>query len=362
MKRNMVVRALIFIALFLIGACGSDTPSPAKMLGWAVGMSQDGYGTILHTEDGGKIDQTWTRQGDAAQLPDAGFSDICVLEAKTLLVVGDVLPDGTYNVYKTRNGGKIWTRVISATLMNVGYQGIFALRDHVWLVGESGTVYRSDDQGDSWTRIVVPPEYEFDTFLRVAAKDVNNIWVVGDKHASDSYPVMLHTTDGGTTWERLNPVKDLQIDTGGSPGHFLSIKLFGDSVWAVGGFGKFVIRSGDSGAHWSLLRSGATADANDIFVLSETEAYVVEDYSGIFHTADAGKHWDDYSFTTGNWYLGIAVLQKKNIWVVGSPGAGLTHSAIIYSPDGGPTWKRQTVDVLKDTYVGLYKVRFTLKE
>jgi photosystem II stability/assembly factor-like uncharacterized protein len=151
MKRNMVAQVLIFPALFLIGACGSDTPAPAKMLGWAVGMS-DGYGTILHTEDGGQINQTWTRQGDAAQLPDAAFSDICVLDAETLLVVGDVLPDGTYNVYKTLNGGKIWTRVISATLMNVGYQGIFALRDHVWLVGETGTVYRSDDQGDSWTR------------------------------------------------------------------------------------------------------------------------------------------------------------------------------------------------------------------
>jgi photosystem II stability/assembly factor-like uncharacterized protein len=111
----------------------------------------------------------------------------------------------------------------------------------------------------------------------------------------------------------------------------------------------------------NVLRSGAAADANDIFVLSETEAYVVEDYSGIFHTADAGKHWDDYSFTTGNWYLGIAVLQEKNIWVVGSPGAGLAHSALIYSPDGGFTWKRQTVQVLEDTYVGLYKVRFMLK-
>jgi len=84
MKRNMVARALIFLALFLIGACGSDTHAPAKMLGWAVGMSEGGYGTILHTKDGGK---TWTRQGDAAQLPDAGFSDICVLEAETLLVV-----------------------------------------------------------------------------------------------------------------------------------------------------------------------------------------------------------------------------------------------------------------------------------
>ncbi|MHB8770945.1 MAG: WD40/YVTN/BNR-like repeat-containing protein [Syntrophales bacterium] len=359
MNRNTVALILIIFVLLLVGACGSDAPAPPQMLGWMVGNEPDsGYGVILHTEDVGR---TWTRQGSAAQLPDAGFEDICVLDPETLLVVGDVLTDGTYNVYKTRDGGKTWARVVSSTLMNVGYHGIFFQGGHVWIVGEAGSVYRSDDQGDSWRRIEVPPEYQSDIFLRVAARNADDIWVVGDKHAADPYPIMLHTIDGGTNWVRLNPVGDLQINTGGSP-HFLSIKVFGDSVWAVGGFGKFTIRSGDNGAHWSLLRTGGIYDANDIFVLSESEAYVVEDNNGVFHTSDAGVHWDDYSFTTGNYYLGVAVLQRKHVWVVGGPESGQAYSAIIYSPDGGRTWQRQTAQGIEDTTVALYKVRFTLAD
>lgn len=358
MYRNWA-RILIISALLFVGACGSDTPAPARMLGWTVAsQSNGGYGVILHTDNGG---QTWTRQGNAAQLPDAGFEDICVLDPETLLVVGGVLKDGTHNVYKTRDGGKTWARVLSSTLLNVSYHAIFSVGDHVWIVGDLGTLYRSDDQGDSWRRIAVPPAYQSDIFLRVAARDVNDIWVVGDKHTADSYPIMLHTADGGANWVRLNPVGDLQIDTAGSS-HFLGIKLYGNSVWAVGGFGKFTIRSGDNGAHWSLLRKGGIYDANDIFVLSESEAYVVEDNSGVFHTSDAGVHWDNYSFSSTNYYLGVAVLPEKQLWVVGSPEGSDVQSVIIYSPDGGRTWQRQTAQILEDTSVGLYKVRFTLAD
>ena len=357
MKRNFGRVALIFLGLFFLGACGSDTSDtpPASMIGWAVGRAVNGFATILHTDNGGK---TWTRQGDASQLPDTEISDICILDPETLLVAGGIRPDGTHSVCKTRDGGKTWTKVNSESLVNVTYAGLFALgRDHVWIVGDSGTIYRSDDQGDSWTRITVPPEYQSDIFLRIAARDVNELWVVGDKHASDDYPIMLHTTDGGKTWERLNPVKDLQIQ-GASRGHFLAIKLFGDSVWAVGGLGKFVIRSGDNGKTWSLIKKGGDFDANDIFLLSESEAYTAEDNSGVFHTYDAGLHWDDYSYPTGNWYLGIAMLEKKNIWVVGGPNEGGAHAEIIYSSDGGHSWQEQTAQVLEEPLAGLYKVRF----
>jgi photosystem II stability/assembly factor-like uncharacterized protein len=55
---------------------------------------------------------------------------------------------------------------------------------------------------------------------------------------------------------------------------------FGNSVWAIGGFGEFVVRSTDNGLTWSDVTSALTGggDANDIFLLSETEAYVVYDY------------------------------------------------------------------------------------
>jgi len=154
MKRDFGRAALLFFCLLFLGACGSDSSS--DMVGWTVGESVNGFGTILYSDNGGK---TWTRQGDALQLPDAEFSDICILDPQTLLVAGGTRPDGTYTVYKSRNGGKNWTRIDSESLADVNYNGLFALgKDHVWIVGNAGTIYRSDDEGDSWTRIVVPAE------------------------------------------------------------------------------------------------------------------------------------------------------------------------------------------------------------
>jgi len=121
-----------------------------------------------------------------------------------------------------------------------------------------------------------------------------------------------------------------------------------------------VIRSEDNGENWEdVTNMGAMGDANDIFLLSETEAYVAKDNNGIYHTTDGGQNWDNLTFTTGNWYLGIAILQDKNIWIVGSPNAGNTPSNIIYSSNGGNDWLVQTPQILEDNMaIGLYKVRF----
>jgi len=368
MKRVMSMIAVMAL-LFVLG-CADDNgdwddsgeslwsnfPSHGPY-GWAVGLSDGDYGTILHTQDGGK---TWVRQGDSTQLPNAGFNDVCVIDKNILLVSGDLQPNGDYNVFKSVNGGETWTLAGSGSLENVNYAGMFALnRHHIWIVGEQGSIFYSTDVGDSWTKIEVPVEYREDIFLRVAAKSVDDIWVVGDKHVDDIYPIMLHTTNGGADWERLNPIEDLNIDIEGD-GHFLGIKTFGDTVWAIGGFGKFVIRSADDGTTWDdITPSGAAGDANDIFLLSETEAYVVEDYGGIYSTDDAGLHWTEYNADTNNWLLGIAILRGTDIWICGSPGGWNEYSVIKYSSDAGTTWEEQTPQLLKDNdLIGLYKIRF----
>ena len=360
MKKHIWSFTLIVLALLAIVACkkdSNDDPEPAKMLGWAVGTSDGVYGTIIHTKDGGT---TWIRQGDSIQLPNAEFGDIWVFDENTLLVVGDPLPNGNYNVMKSVDGGETWLPVNAKGLANVLYYSIFALnKDHIWIVGESGSIYRSDDMAVSWTKIEVPLEYQSDLFTTIAARDEHDIWVVGDQHLPDEYPIMLHTTDGGTNWERLNPTFDLNM-TITKTGHFLGIKVFGNSVWAIGGNGMFVIRSTDFGSQWSDItaNTGGMGDANDIYVLSETEAYVVKDHDGIFHTSDGGQHWDKYTYNLGQYYMGIAILQQKNIWIVGS-AEGDTSSAIIFSPDGGLSWQEQTPQFMKDNKaIQMDKVKF----
>jgi photosystem II stability/assembly factor-like uncharacterized protein len=371
MKRVMIIiAAMVFLSVVGCADDNGDGDNNGESLwsnlpsygpyGWAVGLSDGDYGTILHTQDGGK---TWVRQGDSTQLPNTGFSDVCVIDKNILLVSGDLQPNGNYSVLKSVNGGETWTLSGSGSLENATYNGMFALdKHHIWIVGEQGSIFYSTDVGDSWTKIEVPEEYREDIFLRVAAKSANDVWVVGDKHVDDIYPIMLHTTNGGANWERLNPIEDLNIET--DEGHFLGIKTIGDTVWAIGGFGKFIIRSADNGATWNdITPSGASGDANDIFLLSETEAYVVEDYGGIFSTDDAGLHWTEHNADTNNWLLGIAILRGTDIWICGSPGGWNEYSVIKYSSDAGTTWEEQTPQLLKDNdLIGLYKIRFVESE
>lgn len=359
--RMLIFITIIFTALVLIISCSEDCTGPNNedhdQLGWAIGGSDGSYGTILHTEDGGT---TWIRQGDPQLFAGINFSDICIMDEDNLLAVGSLQLNGTYGVFKSADGGDTWASSGARTLENLDYQGIFALdENNVWIVGEQGSIYYSADGTDSWTKLEVPAEYQQDLFLRVAAKSVDDIWVVGDQHVGGDYPIMLHTLDGGTNWERKTPLEDLNL-TNALLGHFLGIKVFGNSVWAIGGFGKFVIRSADNGTTWEdITGSGGDCDANDIFLLSETEAYMVADYGGVFSTNDAGANWTEYYASTNNWVVGLAILDNTNLWICGSAGGGNEYSVIKHSSDSGTTWQEQSPQLLIDNPgIALYKIRF----
>jgi photosystem II stability/assembly factor-like uncharacterized protein len=281
------------------------------------------------------------------------------MDANTIIVTGD-LPDGKpANVYKSTDAGNTWSPAGTSFLKKVNYHCVFSIgKEHLWIVGDSGSIYYSNDLATSWTKLQLPFVNQSDNLLRLAARNQDDIWIGTEASSSDSFPLVLHSADGGNTWNRLNPLKDLNISTS-LGGHITAVKLFGNSIWVAGGFGKFVIRSADNGVTWSdITVSGGTNDANDLYLLSESEAYLATDFNGIYHTTDAGSHWTDCSHVTGNWYLGVAWLPPGNVWVVGSPSSGQAHSEIIHSPNGGKSWVDQTPEFFKTNQVPPYKIRF----
>jgi len=347
----------IIIVLISCGNHDDDIIIKTDYYGWAVGSNLDtGKGIILHTSDGGK---SWISMSDSTQLK-AGLEDICIFDKNTLLAVGDKTSDGTPNVLKSIDGGKNWSVSGIGFLPNISYNGIFKLNDqNVFIVGDTGSIYKSTDMASSWMKIEVPVLYQERIFLRIAAKNTKDIWVVGDSYPQDSTPIMLHTIDGGVNWERHDPVKDLNI-VAASEGHYLGIKIFGNSIWAIGGFGKFVIRSADNGATWTeITPSAGDADANDIFLLSETEAFVVTDYGGIFSTANGGTSWTQHKIPTNNWLLGIDIIEGNKLWLCGSAAGSNDHSSIFYSGNKGIIWEEQTPTLLRENLdLSLYKIRF----
>jgi len=142
-------------------------------LGWAVGH----MGIVLQTADGGL---TWDKlldgaqaaqlalaaaqkSGDARALQDAErlvadgadkpFFDICVLDERTLFIVG------AYNMaFRSDDGGRTWTpwqdHVENPKALHL--YAIHAVGETLFIAGEQGLLLRSDDKGQNFAAIESP--------------------------------------------------------------------------------------------------------------------------------------------------------------------------------------------------------------
>jgi photosystem II stability/assembly factor-like uncharacterized protein len=152
---------------------------PTAQKGWAVGHS----GVVLHTEDGGT---TWVKQLDGRQAahliggsaqaalaaggptaprqlalarrlidegPDKPFLDVYFADENRGFIVG------AYGlVFATHDGGKTWLPW-QDHLDNPEGRHLYSVRaggNHLYVAGEQGTLYRSDDGGASFVRLESP--------------------------------------------------------------------------------------------------------------------------------------------------------------------------------------------------------------
>ncbi len=170
---------------------------------WVVGSR----GVILSlTDRGQKI--TLLPSGVKKALYDVSFVD-----AQNGLVVGQ---EGL--ILKTTDGGRSW-RQIPVELPLEEWQAamphFFALSrgkdpNKIWVVGPVGTIIHSKDGGETWEDLSLPPPPEqfggrtWDLTLNgVHFVSDSEGWVVGE------FGKILHTTDGGHTWEKQENVLEL---------------------------------------------------------------------------------------------------------------------------------------------------------
>ena len=205
-----------------------------EQMGWAVGSR----GTILQTRDGGR---SWS---NLSLSEDLTFSSVAFVNSTRGWIVGEF---GV--IFQTQNGGKNWIKqkspvevsFVSGESRNLfallfptpekgwafGLDGVVlktvdgsswqivrqkentssspganhlfaatAFDDHLWAVGERGTLLQSDSEGKRWWQAKTETP-------RVSLNGIgfgkNGLGlIVGNRG------VILRTEDGGTTWNRLN--------------------------------------------------------------------------------------------------------------------------------------------------------------
>lgn len=162
---------------------------------WICGGSVNNHGLILHSTDGG---ESWTREAEDL-LSNHSLISLSVVNEDHAWAIG-----GQATTIKTTNGGDTWEIVGEDVFPSIADgNGIFALdNDTVWVVLDYDNIYRTDDNGENWT------QQESNTsgyyLLRVTAINDTNTWVTGSSQYPPIDGVLLHTTDGGKTWNKID--------------------------------------------------------------------------------------------------------------------------------------------------------------
>lgn len=183
------------------------------------------------------------------------------------------------------------------------------------IVGENGTIVRSDDGGATWK-----------TVTSGTTKNLLKVFLVDDQNAVavGADGMIVRSTDGGVTWQTAKSPKDITL--------FDVNFLDKNTGWIAGEFAT-VLGTTDGGQTWNVLSGGNTADftIGPYFTVNFTDAQhgMVAGLAGdVELSEDGGKTWKPAKLPTetGTYAVAIAPGAKK-IWATGTGGRTFTQSA-----------------------------------
>jgi photosystem II stability/assembly factor-like uncharacterized protein len=270
--------------------------------GWAVGEG----GAVLHTSNGG---ETWERQGSGTEL---------TLVRVTFVTPQDGWAVGRFGVIiHTSDGGATWERQGADAALDLHLAGVsFADERTGWVATESGSaILATTDGGKTWSR---KPFGSASARSDMVFIDALRGWVALSEDG------VLHTLDGGDTWEYQHSVR------ASMNGLFF---LNENDGWIAGWRGKdpgprfvrflsdgMVARTTDGGRTWARHESGTGKALWDVAFVDAREGWAVGAFGAILYSDDGGLTWTPQPSGTEETLRGVAFPDVNNGWAVGNNG------------------------------------------
>jgi photosystem II stability/assembly factor-like uncharacterized protein len=235
-------------------------------------------------------------------------------------------------ILRTTDGGEHWAVRYGST--DAAFLSVkFITGELGWVVGSNGTILHTSDGGATWEKQASETTAAL-TGLSVI--DANTAWVSG--------PVgtLLFTADGGKIWSART------VNTPAA----LSDVMFADRQrgWAVG-YGT-ILSTTDGGNTWKMKNSGDWKPLSSIYFANKETGWITVG-PVILQTTNEGQGWKEIVPPSQGKVVGLSFVDSRHGWVAKSRAeeGSIVHvtghdklsseSFILYTSDGGTTWREQ---------------------
>ncbi|MEZ5042962.1 MAG: YCF48-related protein [Saprospiraceae bacterium] len=299
-------------------------PKPSGLWVWDVLFINKDKGfcinddAIIVTRDNGT---SWEKIYDVQRARDIDFFE------ETLVVVGDY-----GSVYRSENGGETWTRLFGLNSgFNLHYVKLIS-SDLVYSVSQN-YFHLSTNGGQSWNNYLIPSGKIKEAFF------LNQ--EVGHVGCFDG--TILKTTDGGLNWYPT-------LETNITPTDVHAIQFVNEQVGFASRGHHDILKTIDGGENWEEI-SSPIEKVNRFFPIDDQKIYAATDYRILYITEDGGQTWELRGENTeylGKDIFGLFFHDEQNGFAVGEGGI------ILKTNNAGVNWKKYSA-----TYLTILNVLFT---
>jgi len=211
-----------------------------------------------------------------------------------------------------------------------------------WVVGHDAVILRTTDGGKTWEKVYYDPKGEIPLF---------DIWFKNEKQgiAIGAYGLYLVSEDGGASWDisEINVITEKSADDPGEEAskaeddddfldsydlHLNSIALADNGKLYIAAEAGKIYRSDDSGESWVPLAPDYIGSFFGVLAVTGDTVLVFGLRGHLFRSEDAGDTWQEIEIPTQEMLTNGIVVSGDEIYITGLGGT------ILRSNDGGKSF------------------------